>query len=261
MRIEEVVSSFIMCIVSGLVLVGFTIAWYTNNNLPAVTGMEMTAAEMGDVKVALVSGGEDISKLEGDAKYADIGLGASDALNPGKLAPGSYGKVTFYVTPTQSNVTACNIKPLLLITQDGSTWYPAIEENGSVSDGDSAESVSEGDVSGGNSVEEVVTLKELYGLAQGHLQFFADEAMTQPVDVNKPILLEWTLEERLQDVPVEKTVKIYWKWHYEYPFSATEEATLSVAEKKLKVDKYDEEDMLLGNHISGMKFYFTFIAQ
>lgn len=258
MRVEEVVSSFIMFIVSGLVLVGFTIAWYTNNHIPAVTGMYMSAADMGDVKVALVSGGKDISELTEDERYADIGMAEFVNHDTEKLAPGTYGVTTFYVTPTKSSVTACKITPMLYITQDGNTWYADVS-GGDVSAGDVEADVSDGDVSDDDT--QVPTLARLYEIAQRHLQFFEDEAMETPIEAGSSILVEWTLEERLQDDLIEKTVPIYWKWHYEYPFTGEEKGTMSDAEKELAIDNYDEEDMLLGNYISGMKFYFTFVAQ
>lgn len=253
MRVEEVVSSFIMFIVSGLVLVGFTIAWYTNNHIPAVTGMSMVAADMGDVKVALKEGDPDISELTGDDKYADIGMEKFVNYDMEKLAPGTCGAITFYVTPTKSSVTACKITPTLYITQNGTTWYPAEE---SVSGGDA-----EADVSDGDAAAQESTIAALYEITQRHIQLFSDEEMTKPIAADGYLLVEWTLEERLQEEPVEKTVPIYWKWHYEYPFTEEEKETMSDAEKELAIDKYDEEDMLLGNFISGMKFYFTFVAQ
>lgn len=259
MRVEEVVSSFIMFIVSGLVLVGFTIAWYTNNHIPAVTGMSMIAADMGDVKVALTSGGDDISELTGDEKYADIGMEKLVNHDTKKLAPGTYGAVTFYVTPTKSSVVSCKITPMLCITQDGSEWYSG--ETASGGDANvSGSGVSDGDVSADGGIQ-ALTLAELYEITQRHIQLFSDKEMTTPITAGDSILLEWTLEERLQNVPIEKKVPIYWKWHYEYPFTEEEQTTMSEEEKEFAIDKYDEEDMLLGNAISGMKFYFTFVAQ
>ncbi len=310
MKFEEIISSFIMVIVTGLVLVGFTIAWFTNSHLPAVTGIEVMAAAMGSVQVALkpeAEVGVDISELEGDAKYAEIGIAEFTNVDDGELAPGTYGQVTFYVKPITSAVTACNIVPIVRISQDGSTWYPVIESvdgdgssagtdgtdgetgsgagtgtdvesgSGAGTDGESGSGAgtdgtdgetgsgagtdgTDGETgSGAGSASTVVTIEELYELANGHIEFFwlTEEGELQKITEENPYKLTWTAENALEEQPAE----IYWKWHYEYPFSTDEEASLSAEKKEELIDKYDEEDMKLGNNISEMKFYFTFAAQ
>lgn len=230
MRFEEILSSCIMCIVSGLVLVGFTIAWYTNNNLPAVTGMEMQAGEMVSVRVALETGGEDILELTGDQRYAEMGIQEFTNAESGELAPGVYGQVRFYITPEGSNVKACNIFPTLRITRDGTYWYPILE----------------GDGEGSVSDVEMTTLQELYGIAETHISLYSDAAMEMPVTEEAPYQLTWS-----DGSTEEKVATIYWKWHYECPDS----------EEPDDIRQYDEEDMRLGYNVSGMKFYFEFSAQ
>lgn len=315
MKKEEVISSFIMCIVSGLVLIGFTIAWYSNTNMPAVTGIELQAVEIGHVKVALKSGGEDISELEGDAKYADMGMAVYTGLYTDpklkEMAPGAYGQVTFYVTPTNSGVRTCSIVPELKITQDGSTWYPAASEDGedgagsdsmgtgsdeegsagsnSTSTGSDEENSAGSSSTGTGSDEEnsagngsagtgsdgedsagagstEMTIEKLYQIAGEHIHFFSNEEMTEEITVDNPLQLtwkpeDWTVKEENGEITAtEKMAVIYWKWYYEYPLSEMEKE-LPVAEQKKLLRQYDEEDMILGNFISNMKFYFTFAAQ
>ncbi len=287
MRVEEVVSSFIMFIVSGLVLVGFTIAWYTNNNMPAVTGMSVVAAEAGDVKVALVSGGDDISTLEGDAKYAALEMvdfaDAEEYIQVDSdegtretpfLFPGACGKVTFYLTPTSSSVSVCEILPTLRITPDGTSWYPDVSAGGAEAGGSDGESSENGDAevgesngesggtgeSGAEAGGDAVTIEELYEIAQAHIVFFADEAMTVQIAEDALYTASWLLEERL----TEKKVDLYWKWYYEYPFTAEQlqgDTALSDVVKEEYIRTYDEKDMLLGNNVSRIKFYFTFSAK
>jgi len=284
MKFEEIISSFVMVIVTGLVLVGFTIAWYTNNNLPAVTGLEILAAEMGSVQVALkpeAEGGVDISELEGDAKYAELGMAEYTNFNvqdKGELAPGVSGQVTFYVKPITSAVKACNIVPMVRIRQDGSTWYPVIEsvdkESVDADDGDEgsensgsegSDEINDGSSSdeGNSNVEDTEVIEELYQLANAHIDFFTDAEMTQKITSDTPYRLTWEVGEGEDAIAplTEQKATIYWKWHYEYPFTAEEESTLTAAQKKEKIYTYDEEDMKIGNNISEMKFYFTFSAQ
>ena len=279
MKIEEVISSAVMCVVSGLVLIGFTIAWFTDMSAGAtVTGLEMVAAKMGDVKVALEPGGKDVSELEEPACYAEIDFVKyldMDENGQKELAPGTCGRVTFYVTPTHSSVEACDIVPVVRITQDENTWYPDqaklkkivdADDNGSdETDGESGNSDDTGDESGdGNSDgEDTVTLEGLYDIVQEHIEFYADEEMTVKVTADNPIELTWPIEdENLETDNIgEQKVVIYWKWHYEYPFTAEETAKLTDAEEEEYIDAYDEEDMKIGNHISKMKFYFAFTVR
>ena len=71
MKKEDFVSTLVMTTVSILMLVGVTIAWYTAVYAhPTVTGMNMEAAEVGGIKIALKAGGEDIA----DEMRADLCL-------------------------------------------------------------------------------------------------------------------------------------------------------------------------------------------
>ena len=271
MKIEEVISSAIMCVVSGLVLIGFTVAWFTDLSAGAtVTGLEMVAAKMGDVKVALESGGEDVSVLAERGDYAEIEFEKYldiDSNGKKELAPGTCGQVTFYVTPTNSSVEACDIVPVVRITQDGSTWYPDKEtlknmgeENNSGSGDSSSESGDEN-----SSDEDTVTIEGLYELVQEHIEFYTDKDMTDKITADNPMELTWPIEDEdlATDVIGEQKVVIYWKWHYEYPFTTEESAKLKDKEAEMKeyIDTYDKEDMKIGNNISGMRFYFTFTVR
>ena len=109
MRKEDVVSAAVMTIVSILVLIGFTVAWYSGVfHFALITGMRMQAAELNSIIIALEPGGEDISVLEKnqieDDEYADIGLQEMTNIEAGKLAPGQFGKVTLYVTPSDKEI-------------------------------------------------------------------------------------------------------------------------------------------------------------
>lgn len=295
MKVQEVISSCIMFIVSGLVLVGFTIAWFTNAEFVTVTGLEVQAVELGHVRVALTPGGPDISDLAADeatygagAQYADVCITESPGADtetqtdsegretqvPTEFAPGAYGSVTFYVTPVNNSpVKACEIVPMLQITQDnGNTWYPEVEDDGA------------------DPADGAPALEELYALAGKHIKFFKDADMTQPLDADTLLLLTWNADGSIgadsegtaTEAPnvgdggtdegtdpdahllgQEQKAVIYWKWYYEYyegyPLTP-EEAAIYTTEKQ-KIRKYDEEDMQLGNNITNMRFYITFSAR
>ena len=269
MKKEEIISTGVMTLVSALVLIGFTVAWYSaaSENATA-TGMEMSAKQVGSIKVALEQGGEDISVLVSNDvekdEYVDIGL--SELTNVGsegneEMAPGAFGKVTFYITPSYTSVQSCSIVPTLGIRQEAGDWYFGDTGAGDVETGDGTGDAGAGDGTGDTGTAEgdntVVTIEELFEIAERHIDFFADEAMTQKIDLNTPFELTWTDEEGA----VEKEAVIYWKWYYEYPFTDEETNTLDAAEQKLKIDEYDAEDAKLGGNLSSMKFHFTFSAQ
>ena len=222
MKKEQFITTFVMCVVSVLVLIGFTVAWYSSgaNNVTA-TGMQMSAAQAGDITIALQTGGKDISELLGDDKYVDIGLAELTNIEEGKMAPGAFGRVTFYITPKNTNVRTCNVVPLVQLQQEeNGEWYP-----------DPADSTPS-------------TIEELAEIAGRHIAFFSDEAMTQIVDGTNPYQVTWDSA----NAGTEKTAVLYWKWYYENPSSTEKE----------DIDAYDKEDTLLGNYVSNMKFYFSF---
>ena len=279
---EEVVSSFIMCIVCGLVLIGFTIAWFSNSDSTTVTGLEMEAVEMGHVKVALESGGKDISELPEGERAADFGVAAFTNLEADELAPGAFGEVNFYVTPVNTRVEACSIMSQLRITQDGSSFYPTVlEEAAGVGvENDASDSGTDADMEsealgGGTDVEgeapedgTELTMEALYELAQEHIEiYYKDDNGNLILFENVPYLLTWTEEERANAATVddlEKKVTFYWKWHYTYPFTEDEltgEGALTEKQQEEKLLAYDIEDMTIGNNILGMKYYFTFTAR
>lgn len=244
MKKEEVISAGVMAIVSMLVLIGFTVAWYTGIfNLSTITGMRLKAAEMNNIKVALTSNGEDISVLSEDEKYADIGLQEMTNIESGKLAPGQFGKVTFYLTPSDEGIEYCEIMPTVWIRQgdENAAWYP----------GESDEEA------GGTEAVIATDLEELYEITQRHIDFFSDEAMTKKIDEDNQFIIPWSET----DGKSEKEVVIYWKWYYEYPFTETENTVLNEVQKQEKIDEYDAEDTKIGNNITAMKFHFTFSAK
>ncbi len=238
MKKEEFVSGFVMLIVSVMVLVGVTIAWFSSSDRVFARGMWVKAAEPGSLIIALEPGGEDIGVLAEDDipdnEYADIGLFELTNIESGKMAPGAFGKVVFYITP-KNGVINCRILPLVQIRQGEGIWYPDMA----------------GKTEGSDAVQ---ALCEKVGR---HISFYSDEAMTIPVNEENPYLIEWADNE----AETEKEAVLYWIWHYEYPFTQEEDNTLTAAEKKALIESYDEEDTDIGKNISEMKFHFIFSVQ
>lgn len=228
MKKEDFVSTLVMTTVSILMLVGVTIAWYTAVYAhPTVTGMNMEAAEVGGIKIALKSGGEDIADLDEDKQYADIGLTELLNIVNGQMAPGAYGSVTFYVTSLNEDINACQITP---------SFVPEFEQDATQEKKDHINSI-----------------------LDKHFDFYSDEDMTNLVDEENPMEVE--LEWNTTGKGIEKPVTIYWKWHYEYPFTETEKNEKTDEEKKVLIDQYDVEDTQIGTYLEKMSFHFDFMPQ
>ena len=223
-----------------LMLVGVTIAWYTAVYAhPTVTGMNMQAAEKGSIKIALEPepDGVDISELAEEARYADIGLTELLNIVDGQMAPGAYGEVTFYVTSLDQDITKCQIVPSLV---------PGYEEGVTVTE------------------ETEVTInnkdKNILALLDEHFDFYTNTEMTQLVSDSDPmdVTLEW---DTINNKGIEKTVTLYWKWHYEYPFTQEELNTMTADAEKAAIYQYDMEDTWIGTHLDTMSFHFDFLIQ
>ena len=112
MRKDRIIQLTVMSILSILMLVGLTVAWFSGDlGSTLAKGMQFRAEEQGDIRIALETGGADISTLEGEDKYVDVGLeqltniefiekdADGNEVTVWKMAPGAYGQVVFYVTP------------------------------------------------------------------------------------------------------------------------------------------------------------------
>lgn len=245
MNKENIVSTTIMIIVSLLMIIGFTVAWYTGNQENAtVSGMQMVAGDRGDIKIALTSKGDDIFVLKTNDVVGDeyVSVGLEELTNvEGKLAPGAFGEATFYLTPESDKACSCLIVPKVGILVNGEYYLG----EGSVSGNDI----------GGYSSE------ELYEIIERHIVFYKDEQMTEKLGKDEAIRIEWTEQECIDGQMPEKAVSVYWQWYYEYPFTQEEENILTKEEKDLKLKDYDEEDNIIGNNISNMKFVFRFSVE
>ena len=232
MKKEDFVSTLVMTTVSILMLVGVTIAWYTAVYAhPTVTGMNMEAAEKGSIKVALEQGGKDILELEESKRYADIGLTELLNIVNGQMAPGAYGSVTFYVTSLDKSITSCQIVPSIM---PGFETEATAEQRGEINE-----------------------------ILEKHFDFYKTENMdmTELVDEENPILITFDTWDANAGVSEEEVITIYWKWHYEYPFTQAELEQMLDSEKEASIYNYDMEDTKIGNYLDTMSYHFEFLEE
>ena len=285
-RREQIITSAVMCIVSIMVIIGFTVAWYLVSDTVGLTGLDLTAAEQGDIRIALYSEsdtsaesegkrGVDISELTGDDQYVMIGLDQlsnigfkqPDGTIIYKIAPGTYGDITFYVTPLKSSVTQCSITAEVILKDKlGEEGIPFTRENG------------EKTLASGESVN-------VYELAQKHIVFY----YYNDADPVRPILIDVTADgsdpgkaaaavypltwDSGVGKGIERPVKLYWKWYYEDPEfesklaeqtagkSGSEAAAIERELRdtyKTQINAYDREDTIIGNYINSVQLHFKF---
>lgn len=234
-RKENILIFSVMCIVTLLVIVSATFAWYTGESSTAsVMGISLGAKNENDLKIAKTLGGADISNLPEDERAFDIGIDELTDIEPNQIAPGAFGSVTFYITPLNNLVTGYKITPNVILDEQAMAGM------------DEAEAA------------------QFLDILNRHIKLFTDNTYTTEIldvfeDNRKAGVpgsgLSWNTA---ADTGIEKEVTLYWKWYYEYPFTQIEIDTLTDREKKDKIVAYDLEDTQIGTMIKTIKFHFSF---
>ena len=271
MKKEDFITTFVMLAVCTMMLVGVTIAWYTAvHDKPTVTSMEMEAEETGDIKIALEQGGDDIEDLKmndivGD-EYVVIGLEKLTNIEDGKMAPGAFGEVKFWVTPLKKDVTRCLIVPSVVLNlemDDGSGESDDGESdsgNGESNDGDVVLDDGNEESDSGNANDDENS--EIENLVNKHIAFYTDEAMTEKNRITESEPAGYDLGwNDTENTGVELEITIYWQWYYEYPFNQAGDDALSASDREEKIRKYDIEDTQIGTEVEKMNFHFVFKSQ
>ena len=258
MKRNKIIQLTVMSILSILMLVGFTVAWFSGDLGSALAkGMQLRAEEQGDIRIALKEGGADISTLEGEDKYVNVGLEeltniefVENGTKVYKMAPGAYGQVFFYVTPLKPDVGSCTVVPeVRLKDKDGNL---------------------------------VAQDSDVYRIANEHIIFYYYKVgKTTPTLLNMTAVsgadgtrvtmresavfpLEW---DSTANTGIVKKITLYWRWDYEYPtdrvLPSYQEGIASlgsVSSNEMLKDEYNREDTTIGNEIKHMNFHFEFTS-
>lgn len=249
---EKIILSAVMCLLLAAVSVAATYGWYAVNNSAKAYGLELQTEQTtgtGDITVAVVSGGPDIMsgsftqiELKDGKKAAQVSFPPIEFTNveKGKIAPGAYGEVKFYITAMAENVHSYAIKVQLQYEPDET----------------------------GLTTEQQAKIEEIKKIIGDHITVYK----TQYRDTNgvvkfkEPLTYYQGNPESQNDGTVatgalesgkEKEAILYWVWNYEltdipnyqnisrfFPDGSTDEAA-----KWKAVRQYDEEDTLLGNYL------------
>lgn len=249
---EKIILGAVMCLLLAAVSVAATYGWYAVNNSAKAYGLELQAegtGGTGDIKVAVVSGGPDIMsdsftqiELKDGKKAAQVSFPPTEFTNveKGKIAPGAYGEVKFYITAMAENVHSYAIKVQLQYEPDET--------------GLTAEQQAKIDEIKKIIGDHITVYKTQYRDTDGVVKF--KEPLTY-YQSDPELPNDGTAATGALTYNVEEEAILYWVWNYEltdipnyqnisrfFPDGSTDEAA-----KWKAVRQYDEEDTLLGNYL------------
>ena len=129
---EKIILSAIMCVLLAVVLITATYSWYTIKDSVELNELELKTAPSGGIKVAIEKDGEDIMSAvdirrvwKDDSLVAiiPINLGEFENIEEGRIAPGAYGPLPFYITSLSEGIRSYSIK-VKMVYNPGSGEVP-----------------------------------------------------------------------------------------------------------------------------------------
>ncbi len=236
---EKIILSAVMCVLLAVVLTTATTAWYAINNSTKTYGLDIKLGGIGGIKVATTAGGEDIMadpnlpKNEDGYPIISINLREFENIQSGRIAPGAYGQLPFYITALGENVKFYSIKVQM-------EYRPA---SASVTE-EQRQKIQ--DII--NDHISVYTSKYTDGDGivrfENPLTYYVDETDAVTAATGPLIYME------------EVFTEIYWVWNYELTdipdYDGIER--FHGMDTRKAVRAYDEEDTTLGNYIDDIWF-------
>lgn len=234
---EKIILSAVMCLLLAVVSVAAAYGWYAVNNSTKAYGLELKAGGTGKIEVRIKpknDGGVDIMSNEYTPKdpngipIISINLKDFENIENGKIAPGAYGLMPFYITALDKSVDSYSIKVQM-------EYKPS--ENASVTEEQKKQIES-------IIYDHISIYRKKIDNADGSVSF--ENPLTFYAAATGP--LEYGVE-----VPVEN---LYWVWNYEVTDIPDYESIdrFSGMDEKTAIRKYDEEDTILGNYIDDIWF-------
>lgn len=241
-----------MCVLLAVVLATATYGWYLRHNTAKLYGIDLKTDGNFGIKVAIVPGGEDIMadrslpRIEEDNKIITvipINLSNFSNIEEGKIAPGAYGPLPFYITslnesikyytikiqlaykPSKDGLSAAQIAMIETMIKDHfSVYQKKYEEDGIVKFSDPI-------------TYYLYEPDEVIG-AEGELQF----------NVEVPVDLYWVWNYELTDIPDYQNLERF----PTYGGSGNRGRDDPVVRQAVR--QYDEEDTSLGNYLEDIWF-------
>lgn len=116
---EKIILSAVMCVLLAVVLVTSTYGWYALNNTDRLYALDLNVGGTGGLKVAIKPDGDDIMvakdvrRVVKDDKLIaiiPINLREFTSIEEGKIAPGAYGELPFWITSLSESIRSYEIK-------------------------------------------------------------------------------------------------------------------------------------------------------
>ncbi len=245
---EKFILSAVMCLLLALVLITATYGWYAINNSARAYGIDLNTGGIGGIKVALSPGGPDIMSDDSLARNPDgvpvisINLKEFENIEKGKIAPGAYGEMPFYITALGENVKSYAIKVQMEYRPSDKVSVAEEEKN------------------------------KIEAMISDHIMVYCDKVAAADGSARFENPLTYYTKETEDGTEatgalqynVEVLAQLYWVWNYEltdipdyqsisrFPtYSSSDTAAVRSA-----VRQYDEEDTVLGNYIEDIWFNF-----
>lgn len=239
---EKIILGAVLCILLGVVLTTATTAWYAINRSTRAYGIELKSGGTGGIKVAASTGGADIMLDESlplneeGIPVLSIALKDFENIESGKIAPGAYIPMDFYITALGENIKSYAVRVQL--------EYKPVDEN------ITQEQKNKIDEMINDHIRVYQTMYEEDGIIKfkDPLTFYKEvtddvEAARGPLVFNEEVL-----------------ARIYWVWNYELTDIPDYEKLERFGrfggpdgfDVRGAMRAYDEEDTALGNYIDNI---------
>ena len=236
---EKIILSAVMCVLLAVVLTTATTAWYAINSTTKTYGLDLKLGGIGGIKVATTAGGEDIMADQNlprnEEGYPIISINLKDFENiqSGRIAPGAYGALPFYITALGENVKSYSIKVQM--------EYRPASSRVTESEREKIQAIINDHIT-------VYTSKYTDGNGivrfSDPLVYYVDE-MDEVTAATGPLVY-------MEEVFAE----IYWVWNYELTDIPDYDriGRFRGMDTRKAVRAYDEEDTTLGNYVDDIWF-------
>lgn len=232
----------IVCVLTA----GVALGWYAINSFVSANAVSMQVDSVDSliVKVLVENGNTKekvlVSEVVNGGKKIDIGLADLTNIEEGKIAPGAFGEIHFYVTADSPYYSGCQmeIEPS----------YKLIDNIDNLSG--------------------VVTSDELKKIINDHILFFTDRTVDNndntikysgklSVEGNSSILEI----SRSLTTNKEEEIVLYWYWPYDYnemlPYIDENSSVGQEGSLEENIRQYDVYDTLIGNYLESITLSFN----
>ena len=237
--------NFILIFLIACVLTaGAALGWYAISSLVSANTVAMQVdsvdslivkvlAENGNIKKKVL-----VSEVSDGGKKIDIGLADLTNIEEGKIAPGAFGEIHFYVTADSPYYSGCEmeIEPS----------YKFIDNINNIS----------------------VTTEKLEKVINNHILFFTGrnvDSATKSVAYSGKLSFENNSSllkiSRALTLNKEEEIVLYWYWPYDYnemlPYIDENSSVSQAGSLEENIRQYDMYDTLIGNYLESITLSFN----